>query len=219
MKVLKNLALANCMLLSVSLLLSNARGATLRQFELAGSPNSTWGSVLFKQFDPANGNLTQVTVNFMGAFTHGECLVHNPNPFDVDVSCTLSGWAGISVGSSSYAGPPGGGAQTMMLGEAHGWVPANSSMYISVSAGAYPGPLLTIVDSQLNQFKGNGSVAINWWTSVSSPQGPYVPEAWGEGSSASGGDIEIIYTYAVPEPEALTLLAGGLGLLFSRRRG
>jgi hypothetical protein len=171
-----------------------------------------WGSV--QQFDPAMGQLTDVTLELFSGNVVCNYLVVNNTPLDTPFNISVSASADLYVGSPGILGVSGSQVQSFS-----GVAPANSVLQGIGSIISVSGSADTSLAANLDYFTGTGFVAFygdgacNLVSSDPSSLNyvPLYPTGYLWDAYA-----QIIYTYNEPSvvvPEPTTMIAGALLLL------
>jgi len=161
-------------------------------FVQIGSSETVYGP----QFDPYLGTLTEVSAVVTGTYL--------PDILGASVPSSTSAafWVSGEGYSGGGLGPTEVGTYTLTDGKG----PAQP---FSFSTGALPG-LEYYIDPNDSVAFANGFLL-----NIDAYSQPVTPGAWGDwdDNSTFSGTVELTYTYTVPEPSSLAILAFGAGLL------
>ena len=195
---------------ALALVLAGLGGVKGDTISYGGSLGAGGFDLWAPQFNPAMGQLTDVSIQF--SFGVGnQFWVYNNTSVDTPFTISASAIGNMSVG---ILGASGEQTQSFNgLAAANTYAVVNGGITISGSAD-------TSLAADLAYFTGTGMVQGGGMAKLDTVS--IVPSSLNIGLGYSGfgaGSGEMTYTYnPVPEPSALTLLAGGLALLGLRSK-
>jgi len=163
-------------------------------------------TVLLPRFDPSVGSLSEATLGVRALFVGGYTF-YNSSDQPMQISEPFTAYATFSSVTPPCGGTSGGS------GLLSGTVPPYSSAYLSAMTGGDWASMTTTPAGDLASYTGTDPFGLDILCTAISPSIGYLPGSF-------YCEVDLTYTYVVPEPSAVTLLGFALSAvaLLARRK-